>query len=108
MNETSEHLDTDDLVDPARRLLGDPPPTRDVGPLGAAATRPEASAFGEDAYPDVWAKAGALLHTVVNNHPLPASGCSQPASRLYAYGDSESEVCVRLLLINCMRAVAYS
>ena len=28
------------------------------------------SAFGEDAYSDVWTKAAALLHSVVNNHPL--------------------------------------
>ncbi len=70
MNETFEFLDTEDLVELARRLLGDPPPMRDIGLVGAAAARPQASAFGEDAYPDVWSKAGALLHSVVNNHPL--------------------------------------
>ena len=37
---------------------------------GRHAARPQASAFGEDAYPDVWTKAGALLQSVVNNHPL--------------------------------------
>lgn len=70
MNETVEYLDTEDLVGLARRLLGDPPPIRDIGLLGAAAARPQASAFGQDAYPDVWSKAGALLQSVVNNHPL--------------------------------------
>ncbi len=70
MNETFEYLDTEDLVELARRLLGDPPPIRDIGLLGAAAARPQASAFGEDAYPDAWTKAAALLHSVVNNHPL--------------------------------------
>lgn len=70
MSADFEYLDTEDLVELARRLLGDPPPIRDIGLLGAAAARPQASAFGEDAYPDVWAKAGALLHSVVNNHPL--------------------------------------
>ena len=70
MNQSSEYLDTEDLVELARRLLGDPPPIRDIGLLGAAAARPQASAFGEDAYPDVWSKAAALLHSVVNNHPL--------------------------------------
>ncbi|WP_419914742.1 type II toxin-antitoxin system death-on-curing family toxin [Candidatus Poriferisodalis sp.] len=70
MNETFEYLDTEDLVELARRLLGDPPPIRDLGLLGAAAARPQASAFGEDAYPDAWTKAAALLHSVVNNHPL--------------------------------------
>ena len=70
MSLSIEHLDAEDLVELARRLLGDPPPVRDLGLLGAAAARPQASAFGEDAYPDVWSKAGALLHSVVSNHPL--------------------------------------
>ena len=70
MNEAVEYLDTEDLVGLARRLLGDPPPIRDIGLLGAAAARPQASAFGQDAYPDMWSKAGALLQSVVNNHPL--------------------------------------
>ena len=70
MNQGFEYLDTEDFVELARRLLGDPPPIRDIGLLGAAAARPQASAFGEDAYPDIWSKAVALLHSVVNNHPL--------------------------------------
>ena len=70
MNQGFEYLDTEDLVELARRLLGDPPPIRDIGLLGAAAARQQASAFGEDAYPDIWSKAAALLHSVVNNHPL--------------------------------------
>lgn len=70
MNESVEYLSAEDLVELARRLLGDPPPIRDMGLLGAAAARPQASAFGEDAYPDIWTKAAALLHSLVNNHPL--------------------------------------
>ena len=70
MSLSIEHLDAEDLVELARRLLGDPPPVRDLGLLGAAAARPQASAFGEDAYPDVWSKAGALLHSIVRSHPL--------------------------------------
>lgn len=65
-----EFLDIDDLIELARRLLGDPPPVRDVGLLTAAAARPQASAFGSDAYPDIWTKAAALLQSVVNNHAL--------------------------------------
>ena len=65
-----EFLDTDDLIELARRLLGDPPPVRDLGLLTAAAARPQASAFGTDAYPDTWTKAAALLQSVVNNHAL--------------------------------------
>lgn len=70
MNEPVEYLDLDDLIDLARRLLGDPPPIRDVGLLGSAAARPQARAFGQDAYPDVVAKAAALLQSIVNNHAL--------------------------------------
>jgi death-on-curing protein len=65
-----EYLDTDDLVDLATVLLGDPPPIRDLGLLGSAAARPQARAFGEDAYPVLWAKAAALLHSIVKNHAL--------------------------------------
>lgn len=28
------------------------------------------SVFGEDAYPDIWTKAAALLASIVNNHAL--------------------------------------
>jgi death on curing protein len=65
-----EYLDLDDLVALATALLGDPAPIRDLGLLGAAAARPRTTAFGEDAYGDIWSKAAALLHSIVNNHPL--------------------------------------
>lgn len=65
-----EYLELDDLVALAAGLLGAPPPIRDLGLLGAAAARSRASVFGNDAYPDVWTKAAALLHSVVKNHPL--------------------------------------
>jgi death on curing protein len=43
---------------------------RDVGLLDAAAHRPQATAFGEDAYATVHEKAAALLEAVVRNHAL--------------------------------------
>ncbi|HSL57650.1 MAG TPA: type II toxin-antitoxin system death-on-curing family toxin [Acidimicrobiales bacterium] len=70
MNQPVEHLDADDLVALAVALLGEPPPVRDLGVLAAAAARPQASAFGDDAYPDLWTKAAALLHSLVKDHPL--------------------------------------
>ena len=70
MTDQIEYLDADDLVGLAIALLGDPPPIRDLGLLDAAASRPRASAFGDDAYPDIWTKAAALLHSVVKSHPL--------------------------------------
>ncbi|MGH9086889.1 MAG: type II toxin-antitoxin system death-on-curing family toxin [Acidimicrobiales bacterium] len=65
-----EYLDVEDLVALATQLFGDPPPVRDLGLLGSAAARPAASAFEEDAYPDIWLKAAALLQSLVKNHPL--------------------------------------
>ncbi len=70
MSEPIEFLDLDDLVDLARTLLGDPPPIRDIGLLGSAAARPQTTAFGEDAYPNLVTKAAALLQSIVNNHAL--------------------------------------
>ena len=65
-----EFIDLDDLIELARDLLGDPPPIRDIGLLGSAAARPQTTVFGADAYPDLFEKAAALLHSVVNNHAL--------------------------------------
>lgn len=70
MTEPIEYLDLDDLVELSRMLLGDPPPIRDVGLLGAAAARPKTTVFGDDAYPDILTKAAALLHSIVKNHAL--------------------------------------
>lgn len=42
---------------------------RDRGALEAAAARPAMTFGGEDLYPDLCAKAGALLHSLVMNHP---------------------------------------
>ena len=70
MSEPIEFLDIDDVIELATRLLGDPPPIRDIGLLGSAVARPRTSAFGEDAYPDLWTKAAALLQSVVKNHAL--------------------------------------
>jgi death-on-curing protein len=63
-------LDVEDLLYVAERGIGAPAEVRDVGLLEAAAARPQASAFGEDAYPTIHAKAAALLHSIVRNHAL--------------------------------------
>lgn len=54
----------------ARRTLGDTPEVRDAGLLESALARPRATAFGEDAYPDVHTKAAALVHSIARNHAL--------------------------------------
>ncbi|WP_433535888.1 type II toxin-antitoxin system death-on-curing family toxin [Micromonospora sp. CA-249363] len=43
---------------------------RDAGLVESAVARPRTSVFGEDAYPDLWTKAAALLHSLANNHPF--------------------------------------
>lgn len=63
-------LELDDLLHVARRTLGRDPDVRDYGLLEAALARPQASVLGEDAYPDLPAKAAALLHSLARNHAL--------------------------------------
>lgn len=65
-----EYLDLDDLIELTILLLGEPPPIRDIGLLGSAAARPQTTAFGEDAYPDLWTKSAALLQSILKNHAL--------------------------------------
>jgi len=65
-----EYLDLDDVLDLAEALFGGPPAVRDASLLASAVARPQASVFGEDAYPDLWSKAGALLQSMVKNHAL--------------------------------------
>jgi death-on-curing protein len=63
-----EYLELDDLLALVRALRTGP--VRDVGLLSAAAARPQATAFGEEAYPTVSQKAAALLHSLARNHAL--------------------------------------
>jgi len=70
LNGPVEYLDLEDLLLIAERLFGVPVPVRDVGLLGAAAARPQTSAFGVDAYGDLLTKAAALLQSILKNHPL--------------------------------------
>lgn len=65
-----EYLDLDDLIELTILLLGEPAPIRDLGLLASAAVRPQTTAFGEDAYPDLWTKAAALLQSILKNHAL--------------------------------------
>ena len=66
----TEHLDLEDLLVAAEAAVGEPPKVRDVGILQAAVARTRASVYGEDAYPDLHAKAAALLHSIVTGHAL--------------------------------------
>ena len=66
----TEHLDLDDLLAAADAALGRSPDVQDIGILEGAVARARASIYGEDAYPDLDAKAAALLHSIVSGHAL--------------------------------------
>jgi death on curing protein len=66
----TEYLDLDDLLVIARAAIGDDVVVRDYGLLESALARPRASVFGQDAYPELHLKAGALLHSLARNHAL--------------------------------------
>ena len=59
-----------ELLHVAERTLGPGYAVRDYGLLEAALARPQATAFGKDAYPTLDAKAAALLHSLARNHAL--------------------------------------
>lgn len=70
MSPVTVFLDLADVLALASRLLGDPPPIRDVGLLESAVARPRTVVFGVEAYETIWTKAAALLQSIVNNHAL--------------------------------------
>ena len=64
------YLTLPELLHIAERAVGSEPDVRDYGLLESAAARPRATAFGGDAYPDLDAKAAALLHSLARNRAL--------------------------------------
>lgn len=64
------YLSPAELVHVAERATGGEVAVRDLGLLASAAARPQATVFGEDAYPSIENKAGALMHSLARNHPL--------------------------------------
>lgn len=65
-----EYLALDDLLAVARAYLGHAAQVADYGLLESALARPQATVFGDDAYPTMHDKAAALLHSLVCNHAL--------------------------------------
>ena len=64
------YLTLPELLHVAGRVLGPEVAVRDYGLLEAALARPQATAFGQDAYPSIDAKTAALLHSLARNHAL--------------------------------------
>ena len=52
------------------RRFGGSAGLRDRGALEAAVSRPQMTFGGEDLYPEIAAKAAALMHSLVMNHPF--------------------------------------
>ncbi len=65
-----EFLTAEDLLVVVEALMGTRLVVADFGLLESAAARPQASLYGDDAYPDLARKAAALLLSLVTNHPL--------------------------------------
>ena len=64
------YLTLAELLEVAERAIDGDVEVRDHGLLQSALARPQTSAFGEDAYSTLDAKAAALLHSLVRNHAL--------------------------------------
>lgn len=64
----TEYLDRDDVLTAGAAAVGRAPDVADYGLLDAAVARPRATAFGLDAYPDLFTKAAALLQSLARNH----------------------------------------
>jgi death on curing protein len=63
-----EYLSLEDLLGIVKTLGAGP--VRDLGLLDSACHRPQASFFGQDAYPSLAGKAAALMHSLACNHAL--------------------------------------
>lgn len=64
-----DYLSLEDLLEIANDVV-EGAAVRDVGLLASAAARPQASVFGDDAYPTFADKAAALMHSLARNHAL--------------------------------------
>ena len=65
-----DYLTLDDVLAAAEAHLGYPAEVGDYGLLESATARPQATVFGEDAYPTIHEKAAALLQSLATNHAL--------------------------------------
>lgn len=64
----TEYLSLEELLLLTRKLGAGP--VRDPGLVDSFAARPQATVFGDDAYPTLPMKAAALLHSICSNHAL--------------------------------------
>jgi death-on-curing protein len=79
------YLTLPELLRVAERTLGPDYEVCDYGLLEAALARPRATAFGKDAYPDLDAKAAALLHSIARNRALVDGNKRQALAAVIAF-----------------------
>jgi death on curing protein len=91
------YLSLPELVHIAERATGGEVIVRDPGLLESAAARPQATAFGRDAYQGLDAKAAALVHSLARNHALIDGNKRLALSALIAFYGVNGR---RLLLTN--------
>jgi len=63
-----EYLSLEDLLGLVNALAAGP--VRDLGLLDSACHRPQSGLLGQEAYPTLAGKAGALMHSLACNHAL--------------------------------------
>jgi death-on-curing protein len=64
------YLTVAEIITINEEIVGEQSRLRDRHLLESAVARPLASAFGEDAYPTIYEKAAALMHSLILNHPF--------------------------------------
>ncbi|BBG03132.1 MULTISPECIES: type II toxin-antitoxin system death-on-curing family toxin [Pseudonocardia] len=69
----------------AGQAVGGAVAVRDVGLVESALHRPQATAFGQDAYPDIWTKAAALFQSLATNHALVDGNKRTALAATYAF-----------------------
>ncbi len=78
-------LDLADVLYVAEGTLGEPAQVRDIGLLESAVARPQATAFGRDAYSTIHEKAAALVHSLTRNRALVAGNKRLALAGLIAF-----------------------
>jgi death-on-curing protein len=67
--EAVRYLTVDEILQINASFVG-PDQLRDFGLLESAVFRPQQAFMGADPYPDAHAKAAALVHSLIRNHPF--------------------------------------
>lgn len=63
-----DYVRVEEVLEISGRVLGSAHALRDAGLLDSAVHRPQQTIFEDDAYPTVWEKAAALMHSLARNH----------------------------------------